>query len=326
LELVVTRTTAEVVGPSLTETTDEVVLVSLGTPGNVVAVGDTNTVMSENVAGTASEVVGPSLDIIVKDVEVGSPVNATNQDTVSAPSASPNIQHLSLNNELLDIVQWISPNSVFFLAQIHGRGIMIPPALYQVSEFVEFSNLMASGDLFKLACSRNDKDTQVLHLHYFAGVNVPHHDNTMSSEHAVKHSAEIHSFIEGYFVNDTKMIKTCVWNARSLYITATSNEGHQEIVACLNYCVLPNKGIFVNWIVVKDDEIGFQLYGGEITFHCGNNNNWRRHKLASLLLQVARIGFVSKMYFDKAFATDKTFAWSDYCIMLQCRLANKDAS
>jgi len=48
--------------------------------------------------------------------------------------------------------------------------------------------------------------------------------------------------------------------------------------------------------------------------------------LASLLLQVARIGFVSKMYFDKAFATDKTFAWSDYCIMLQCQLANKDAS
>jgi hypothetical protein len=248
---------------------------------------------------------------------------ATEKDT-ALEMISTELHHLSLKNEIADIGQQMSQQGMLFLVQMYGRGIMIPPLFYQVCDLAEFANLMASDDFYDFASSKNDQGKPVLKLHYFAGVNVPH-DKSFSSEQVLKHCVEIQTFIENYFYNDSKIIKTCVWNARTLYITATSNEGSQDIVACLNYCVLPNNGIFVNWIVVKDEKIGLQLYGGAIAFHCGNNNNWRRQKLAIMLLQVARIAFVCKMYFDKAFANDNSFAWRDYCIILQCRSSNNDA-
>ena len=132
---------------------------------------------------------------------------------------------------------------------------------------------MNSGDLIKLASYKNDNDIYVLQLHYCAGVDLPSKKD-VSTEKGLNQCLEIVKFIGSYFVDDNEIIKKCVLNSRNLYITATTNEGNQNIVGCLNYCVLPNKGIFVNWLVISDGEVSKHLYGGLIQFQCGNNDKW----------------------------------------------------
>jgi hypothetical protein len=81
-----------------------------------------------------------------------------------------------------------------------------------------------------------------------------------------------------------------------MYITAHKTSGAESIVSVLNYSCLPGKGIYVNCIVTTDDCITAAECSQEFLFLCGSNFICQRHRHATVLLQIAKLAYATKLY------------------------------
>jgi hypothetical protein len=238
--------------------------------------------------------------------------------TIHDPASVP----ICLSQEHLYLTQNMTVAGAEFIIQIHGRK-EIPAAGFISCPLAAFAGVIAASELRPLMTCQHENMQHVLKLHYFAGVNSKSNTNDGAAQ-IVGNCINIHNFIENYFVNDSDIIRKCVADARSLFVTATSCSGREEIVGCLNYGALARDGIFVNWLVVSDDEVNDKVYGHQLVFSCGNNLNWRRHNIATFLLQIAKLAYESKQYVERA-REDTNSELSPCQLVLQCR-SSSDAS
>jgi hypothetical protein len=110
--------------------------------------------------------------------------------------------------------------------------------------------------------------------------------------------------------------KGCQKDSNFEAISKTLLDGEERIVSCINFALLGDRGIFVNWLTTSNEKITSALYGKELEFLC-DGGTWQRRHLALFLMKTVNLAVITHLRSEKLLNDD------EYYILLQAR-ADKD--
>ena len=189
-----------------------------------------------------------------------------------------------------------------FLLSIYNKDSVSssPPSPYIFLN--DFLPLMTSLKVGELALNKTDDNkTYCLRLRYFAGFDLDKEEELVCQQPNIKSICKlIADFLSNQFdgTTETSEINKCVHKARLLYITAQYNGEipTEAIVSCINFALLPGRGLFVNWLATSSEAITEEKYGRDF-YHLCRGGTWVGRNLGLFVLQAAHLATYSHLTF-----------------------------
>ena len=147
----------------------------------------------------------------------------------------------------------------------------------------------------------DDNKTYCLRLHFFAGFDLDNEEEHVCLQPDIKSICKlIDDFLSNQFDGTTEnsKINKCVHKARLLYVAAQYNGKipTEAIVYCIDFALLPGRGLFVNWLATSSEAITEEQYGRDF-YHLCHGGTWVGRNLGLFVLQVAHLATYSHLTF-----------------------------
>jgi hypothetical protein len=256
-----------------------------------------NAVSSKKALVTGDELLQNQENIGLQKVERSTRVITTTK-TEGGPPSSKKSEYPLLKS--------LSPRALVFIFQVMGRD-QLPPKRHMQAELNEFVPLMKAFPKFVTAAGAKARVGESLkfslQLRYFGGCCIDTDLGKMTNKpkdlFVAKHLTD---FITLQFNNrDQPAIERCVNRARTIYITAVredtsqTKKGKETMVAIINFAVVGNHGIYINWLATSEETILASKYGKQLEFELAGGT-WRKRHFALFLLQMAKLSVDSYLY------------------------------
>ena len=241
-----------------------------------------------------------------------------------------------LSRQFIPDIEALSSAAINFFLCIFG-GPNIEQSQHASEDLFHFIPLCTSLRFAAVAQHKMKSGMYQLRLRYFAGLG---EDQKQRNNPNLDVADGIRNFFNSIFEHpDKKSVEDCSRKARSLYITVRSapnapskkkkqstaksatvcpGEPNETIVACINFCLMPGHGFFVNWLATTPTPLEKTKYGEDLLF-VATDGSWLRRHFALFLLRAANLAVVSHL---RLLPTPL----NDYCIVLQARTVGKETA